>query len=78
MNRDYEPAGGPDSEGEFYIYEWLIQPEINRIVINGSATQVQPRIMQVLVCLAEQPGKVVTRERLFEVVWADTNVSEHV
>lgn len=63
---------------DFRIEEWLIQPQLNRITINGQSTQVQPKIMGVLLCMAEQPGRVVTKEQLFKTVWAGTHVSEHV
>ncbi len=39
--------------------------------------QVQPKVMDVLVLLAERPGEVVTREQLFRTVWAGTHVTEH-
>ncbi len=38
----------------------------------------EPKIMQVLVRLAETPGAVVTKEELFERAWAGTFVSEDV
>jgi len=65
-------------EGEFYIEDYFVQPQLNRIALEEKVVQVQPKIMQVLVCLGEQPGKVITRERLFQTVWADTNVTDHV
>ena len=34
--------------------------------------------MQVLVCLAEQQGEVVSKEQLIHTVWADTFVTDHV
>jgi DNA-binding winged helix-turn-helix (wHTH) protein len=71
-------AGQAVVEDDFYIEEWLIQPQLNRIVSKDETIQVQPKIMQVLVCLAEQSGKVVSRERLFQVVWAGISVTEHV
>ena len=36
-----------------------------------------PRAMAVLVFLAERPGRLVTRARLLDSVWAGENVSDH-
>ena len=65
-------------EEGFRIGEWLIQPQLNRILWREKQFQVQPKIMCVLVCLAERPGRVVTKEHLFQTVWAGTHVTEHV
>ncbi|HEV3470066.1 MAG TPA: transcriptional regulator [Pyrinomonadaceae bacterium] len=58
--------------------EWLVQPGLNRVSGRGRVVQLQPKIMGVLCVLAERPGELVTRERLFETVWAGTHVTEHV
>jgi DNA-binding winged helix-turn-helix (wHTH) protein len=56
----------------------LVQPRLNRISGKGKVVQLQPKIMGVLCVLAERPGELVTREQLFETVWKDTHVTEHV
>ncbi len=65
-------------EDDFWIEGKRIQPQLNRITTSEELLSVQPKIMRVLVCLAAQPGTVVTKERLFETVWANLHVSEHV
>ncbi|HVF90145.1 MAG TPA: transcriptional regulator [Blastocatellia bacterium] len=78
MSDDGGNNGSGAPEGDFRISEWLVQPELNRLVRGGEVSQVQPKIMGVLVCLAERPGRVVSKERLFKTVWAGTHVTEHV
>lgn len=64
--------------GDFRVADWLVQPRLGRVTRGaGVVVQVQPRIMDVLVLLAERPGEVVTREQLFRTVWAGTHVTEH-
>ncbi|MCE7991063.1 MAG: hypothetical protein HEP71_03750 [Roseivirga sp.] len=58
----------------FYIDEWLIQPEINRISRNGEEWKLEPKIMAVLCSLAQKPAEVVSRDELFATVWKDTVV----
>jgi DNA-binding winged helix-turn-helix (wHTH) protein len=62
----------------FLLEDWLVQPQLNRITRGDETVQLQPKIMAVLVCLAEAPGTVVMRETLFREVWAETYVTEHV
>jgi len=78
MSDDGGNNGSGLRESDFRISEWLVQPELNRVVRGGEVSQVQPKIMGVLVCLAERPGRVVSKERLFQTVWAGTHVTEHV
>jgi serine/threonine-protein kinase len=63
---------------DFLIGESLIQPQLNRIVHGDETLQIEPKIMRVLVCLAERHGQVVTREELMSSVWGDVFVSEQV
>jgi DNA-binding winged helix-turn-helix (wHTH) protein len=63
---------------DFLIEDWLVQPQLNRVTRGHDTVQVQPKIMAVLVCLADEAGQVVVREKLFKTVWADTYVTEHV
>ena len=62
---------------DFRVGGWLVQPRLNRVSHGAAVVQVQPKIMDVLVLLAERPGEVVTREQLFRTVWAGTHVTEH-
>jgi Tol biopolymer transport system component/DNA-binding winged helix-turn-helix (wHTH) protein len=62
----------------FRIGEFLIEPEIYCIARNRTSTRVEPKMMQVLICLAESATKVVSREQLIQSVWADTFVTDEV
>src|SRR5439155_764494 len=47
--------------------------------ISGSVAKcVEPKIMEVLVCLAEHTGEVVPKEKLLQAVWPDTFVCDDV
>ncbi len=63
-------------EDEFYVGPWHVQPRLNMIKGPDAAVQVEPRIMEVLVCLAAQPGAVVTRAQLHKQVWPDMVVTD--
>jgi len=65
-------------EGNFRVGEWLIEPTLNSISANGDAKRLEPKIMQVLVCLAERPGALAPKEQLLRAVWPDIFVTEDV
>ncbi|GAB5520039.1 MAG: winged helix-turn-helix domain-containing protein [Rhodothermales bacterium] len=66
----------PLLDQDFYIDQWHIQPMLNRVAGPMGTTQLEPRLMRVLVCLAEQQGAVVEREALLDRVWSDVEVTE--
>src|SRR5215470_3083384 len=62
----------------FYLGPWLVEVPLNRLRNNGATIQLEPKIMQVLVRLAETPGEVVRKEELIRSVWAETFVTDDV
>jgi len=63
--------------GEFRLRDYLIRPQLNRIERGETSVTVEPRVMDVLVHLAEHAGRVVSREQLLDELWGDTVVVEH-
>ncbi len=61
---------------DFWLGEGLVQPSLNRIRLNEVVYQMEPRVMRVLLCLAEQQGNVVSRDALLNVVWQDVVVTD--
>ncbi len=70
--------GPPPRRADFRIEDRLVAPTANRIVCRGAAITVEPKIMSVLVRLAESPGEVVTKEELFARAWPETYVTDDV
>ena len=72
---------GPDSlkqalERGFEVGEWRVEPA-TRVISNGSRTAyLEPRVMQLLVRLAQAGGQVVSRRELLDEVWSDVVVKE--
>ncbi len=61
----------------FYIGDWYVEPQLNRIRGAQGVVSLEPRTMKVLLLLAEATPSVVTREQLLEQVWVDALVTEH-
>jgi TolB-like protein/DNA-binding winged helix-turn-helix (wHTH) protein len=64
--------------GDFRIGSWLVQPSLNSVSQNGTNTRLQNKVMEVLVCLADQSGHVISKEQLLQAVWPDTFVTDDV
>lgn len=62
----------------FHVGEWLVEPTLNTLSKPDSTVRLEPKVMQVLVCLAEHPGKVISKDRLLQSVWPATFVTEDV
>lgn len=65
-------------ESEFLLGPWKVRPRLNRVQRGGEVRNLQPKLMELLVCLCRHPGEVLSKERLLETVWPDTHVGEGV
>ena len=63
---------------DFLLADRIVRPARNRIEGPAGAVQVEPKVMEVLVCLARQPGTVVGKEELVREVWEGRFVSDDV
>jgi len=69
-----------DSQGNhlnrpFYLEDWYIKPDLGRISRGGEEVKLEPKVMSVLVYLAERAGEVVSRDELLDKLWPDVVVS---
>ena len=64
--------------GDFQVGPWRVEPNLNAVSRNGTTVHLEPKVMEVLVCLAEHPGQSVSKESLLQVVWPCTFVSDDV
>ena len=55
-----------------------VNPDRNEVKINGETTRLKPKVMQVLVRLADGQGEVVTKNDLMDSVWPSMSVSDSV
>lgn len=64
--------------GAFMVGKWTVLPELNSLEHAGRTVHLEPKVMQVLVILAEHSGQVTSKEQIFDRVWPDTFVSDEV
>ena len=63
---------------DFHVGDWLIEPNLSTVSRKGATVHLQPKVMGVLVCLAQHAGEPVSKERLLQSVWPDAFVTEDV
>lgn len=63
---------------DFRIASWLVEPGRNIISEDGRIVHLEPKVMQVLVCLKDHSGETVPKEKLIGCVWGDTFVTDDV
>jgi serine/threonine-protein kinase len=65
-------------EPDFFIADWRVRPALGRLERGGVPVSIEPRAMQVLVCLARHAPDVVSKQRLMREVWGEAFVTDEV
>ena len=65
-----------DRNTGFTMGEWFVDPASNVVKNSQGKRRLQPRVMDVLVYLAERPGKVTSRRELLAAIWPGLVVTE--
>jgi adenylate cyclase len=63
---------------DFRVADWLVEPDLNRITKEGKSIRIEPKIIEVLVFLADHAGEVLSQREIIRKVWAGTYVSDNV
>jgi len=58
------------------VGDWTVAPDLNQLSAQGEIVKVEPKAMAVLLCLANQAGRVVSREVLLSEVWPGVVVGD--
>jgi DNA-binding winged helix-turn-helix (wHTH) protein len=67
-------SSNADEQPPFRVGDWIVDPDTGRLLRDNTEIKLEPKVMQVLLCLAQTPGKVVSRETLENRVWTGTVV----
>ena len=63
---------------DFRLAGWLVQPSLNRLSFDDRVVQLEPKLMDVLVYLAENAGQVVSKNEINDAVWSEVFITESV
>lgn len=62
----------------FRLGKWVVLRDLNQIHCDDEVHRLEPKVMNVLVCLAEHPGELLPKERIIQSVWGNSFVSDEV
>lgn len=71
-----QAVGKHQLEDGFWIGDWFVDPRSNLLSNADKTCRVEPKVMHVLVCMAEQPMRTVTKEAFMQEVWNGTVVTD--
>src|ERR1035437_4983358 len=60
----------------FALEDWIVEPEFNQLTRGNASHRIEPKVMSVLLQLAGQAKRVVSKDEILRVVWPDTFVGE--
>ncbi|MFZ0323704.1 MAG: BREX system ATP-binding domain-containing protein [Actinomycetes bacterium] len=66
-----ESPTGAHADDRLTVAGWLVDPAAHSLTRDHEHHRLEPRVMQLLLRLAEEPGRVVTRRTLLADVWGD-------
>jgi DNA-binding winged helix-turn-helix (wHTH) protein/DNA-binding transcriptional ArsR family regulator len=66
------------SPADFWLAGWLVQPSLNRLSFNDQVIHIEPKLMDVLVYLADNAGRVMSKIDISDAVWPDLFITESV
>ncbi len=69
-------TGQTASTADIRVDGWLVQPMLNALTRNEVSVRLRPQLMDLLVCLASRPGKVVLKDEILAVVWDGRWIAE--
>ncbi len=78
MSESQEPATRFPRIGGFRLGEWLVRQAEGTLCSDRKSVRLEPRVMDVLIYLAVQEGRVVSKDELLAAVWGSAFVEEGV
>jgi DNA-binding winged helix-turn-helix (wHTH) protein len=64
---DHSPRSAADVR--FHVGDWFVEPAIGRLSRGSREAHLEPKVMQVLQCLALRPGELVSKREITDAVW---------
>ena len=74
-----DPTNGADATAAtppFRLGPWWVEPDILSLRREDNVERIEPKMMELLLILAQQPGTVVPRQTLMTALWPDVTVGD--
>ncbi len=66
----------PHTSRCFNLVDWQVDPALNRLIIDEQTYELEPRVMQVLVCLYDHAEELVSKDDLLGEVWHGVSITD--
>lgn len=76
MTQAFQSSEPPKEKEQIKIGRYLVKPQHNQLICDDEVIDLEPLAMSMLLLLAEEPGRVVSAEELFEKLWQGKVVSD--
>lgn len=60
----------------FKLVDWQVDPALNRLMIDEQTFELEPRVMQVLLCLYDHAEELVSKDDLLSEVWHGVSITD--
>ena len=64
------------SDKQVIIGEWRVDPDTNRLTGPAGEVELEPRVMDLLMLFARQPGTVISKPDMAAALWGDVHVND--
>ncbi|MDT0632295.1 winged helix-turn-helix domain-containing protein [Rubrivirga litoralis] len=78
METTDRPPAHPILSAPFRVGDWVAEPMANQLTRGETVRRVEPKVMEVLACMAAVPGETVTKDEFMAEVWTGTIVTDDV
>jgi DNA-binding winged helix-turn-helix (wHTH) protein/tetratricopeptide (TPR) repeat protein len=62
----------------FLLGDWAVDPASGELRRDDETRRLEPRVVEVLLCLVDAGGRVVSKDEIFATVWGDVAVTDDV
>ncbi len=66
----------PEAPAALRIGGWMVFSSLSRLDRDDSSVHLEPKVMDVLLCLARRPGEVLSKEEILDSVWRVEHVAD--
>lgn len=71
-----DAPSAPALAGDFVVGDWLVRPSLSRMWQGETVVRLRPQLVDLLVCLARQPNRTLTKAELLDTVWPGQYILE--
>ena len=73
---NYDPEGPTSAKKSFRVGRWSVDPAACELRNGDTVIRLRPKVMDLLAAFARNPGEVLSKHCLLDLVWSDVTVGD--